>query len=78
MLGSEPLCRYCKAKGVSTVATLVDHIIPVRQDTSLVYERTNLQPMCAPCHSGTKQKEEAIVDETKGCGVDGIPRKGWE
>ena len=77
-LGREPCCRYCKAKGIVTVATLVDHIIPVRKDKSLAFEPTNLQSMCTPCHSSTKQKEEAIGDETRGCGVDGIPRKGWE
>jgi 5-methylcytosine-specific restriction enzyme A len=31
-LSIEPLCRMCKALGLITSATLVDHIVPISQD----------------------------------------------
>ncbi|WP_404861852.1 HNH endonuclease [Georhizobium sp. MAB10] len=52
------LCRYCQADGLTTVATVVDHIIPHKQDLKLFWDRKNWQPLCKPCHDGRKQSEE--------------------
>ena len=76
-LSTEPCCRYCDRLGRVTPATVVDHIVPVRKARDRAFDQTNLQSLCAPCHSGAKQREEA-GGEPVGCGVDGVPLKGWE
>ena len=48
LLYSEPLCRHCNAKGITRLATQVDHIIALvngGEDTD-----ENKQPICADCH----------------------------
>ncbi|MDV7638712.1 HNH endonuclease signature motif containing protein [Acinetobacter baumannii] len=57
-LRSNPLCVYCKAKGLVEVATVVDHIIPHRGDQEIFWDESQWQSLCASCHSSTKQKEE--------------------
>lgn len=52
-LAQHRTCRRC-----GRPATLVDHIKPHRGDASLVWDRSNWQPLCTPCHSGAKQSEE--------------------
>ena len=58
VLQEEPLCVFCAADGRITVATVLDHIIPHRGNPALLYDRGNLQPLCAHCHSSRKQKIE--------------------
>jgi 5-methylcytosine-specific restriction protein A len=50
VLAEEPLCRLCAERGEAAEATDVDHIIPlaVRPDLRLV--RSNVRPLCSPCH----------------------------
>ena len=50
VLREEPLCRSCRADGRVERARLVDHIVPVRQAPELRLVRSNLQPLCRPCH----------------------------
>jgi 5-methylcytosine-specific restriction enzyme A len=51
-------CRACKALGIYTEATVVDHVIPHRGNTQLFWDTSNWQPLCAPCHDEkTKQGE---------------------
>jgi len=53
ILRREPLCRHCKAKGIYTAATEVDHIVELAlggPDTE-----ANLQPLCNPCHARKTQ-----------------------
>ena len=57
-LRSNPLCVYCKAKGLVEVATVVDHIIPHRGDQEIFWDESQWQSLCASCHSSVKQKEE--------------------
>ena len=52
-LKANPTCRLCGAP-----ASLVDHIIPHRRDMRLFWRRSNWQPLCTPCHSGHKQRQE--------------------
>lgn len=47
----------CKAKGLVTLATVADHIVPHRGDRALFMGA--LQSLCVPCHSVDKQREEA-------------------
>lgn len=56
VLRREPWCRRCKARGIWTIATLVDHIIPLPEGPRLLLE--NLQPLCDPCHK-VKTAEDA-------------------
>lgn len=50
-LAAYPSCRRCGAP-----ATLVDHIVPIRQAPHRRLDRTNFQSLCAACHSGHKQR----------------------
>ncbi len=58
-LAKHPLCVYCERDGRTTVATVVDHKVPHRGDMRLFWDATQWQPLCASCHSSTKQSEEA-------------------
>ena len=44
-----PFCVECWGKGKLTKATVVDHIIPIRQGGSALDEK-NLQALCSSCH----------------------------
>ncbi|TPW26386.1 HNH endonuclease signature motif containing protein [Pararhizobium mangrovi] len=52
-LDAFPFCRRC-----GNPATIVDHITPHRGDDRLFWDRSNWQPLCAPCHNRHKQREE--------------------
>lgn len=58
VLRQEPLCRYCKALGIETKATVVDHRKPHKGDLRLFFSRRNLQALCKPCHDKHKQRKE--------------------
>jgi len=48
-----PYCAMCGAP-----ASLVDHITPHRGDQRIFWDKTNWQPLCTPCHSRHKQRQE--------------------
>lgn len=50
VLADEPCCRMCVEQGRVTIATMVDHIQPVRVAPWLRLVRSNLQPLCDACH----------------------------
>lgn len=50
VLRSEPCCRMCRAQGITTIATMVDHIKPLRVAPWLRLISVNLQPLCVACH----------------------------
>lgn len=52
-LAAHPKCAKCGAP-----ATVVDHVTPHKGDKRLFWQRSNWQPLCTPCHSSTKQREE--------------------
>ena len=56
-LAVEPYCRKCKEEGVTTPATVADHVEPHRGDAEKFW-RGDLQSLCEPCHNGVKQAEE--------------------
>lgn len=56
-LKRNPLCEECKRKGIITVATEVDHIIPIKLRPDLRLEWTNLQSLCKSCHSKKTRSE---------------------
>lgn len=47
-----PICECCRRKR----ATLVDHIIPIKQGGALL-EDSNLQALCASCHGAKSIRE---------------------
>lgn len=54
-----PLCVYCEREGMTTAASVVDHITPHQGNQELFWDQSNWQSLCAPCHSSVKQREEA-------------------
>ena len=68
-LAIEPLCRFCKKDGVLTPATVVDHIIPHKEDMKLFFEGP-FQSLCKRHHDSTKQKIEKSGEF--GCDKNGI------
>ena len=69
-LAREPLCVMCKAKGQTTAAILIDHIIPHKGDMKLFWDTSNWQALCKPCHDIDKS---AIERGLKTYGADGWP-----
>lgn len=57
-LRHEPMCAFCTLFGRVTVATVADHIEPHRGDPAAFWANA-LQSLCATCHSGLKQRQEA-------------------
>lgn len=55
-----PLCVHCEAKGVTTLAVIADHVVPLaesRADDATLPD-TALQGLCKPC-SDAKTAEES-------------------
>lgn len=57
-LARNPLCEYCKANGVTTPATVTDHIIPHKGDQRLFWDPTNHQSLCKSCHDHKTATED--------------------
>jgi 5-methylcytosine-specific restriction enzyme A len=54
VLSETPLCAACERNGRITVATVVDHI----DGDAMNNARTNLQALCAACHSAKTARED--------------------
>ena len=54
VMKEEPLCRHCKAKGIRTPGTEMDHI----DGNPHNIDRDNLQMLCKSCHSKKTIKEQ--------------------
>lgn len=52
-----PLCAECARRGMTTLAAVVDHILPHRGDQDLFWDRENWQPLCKPCHDRKTARE---------------------
>lgn len=61
----------CKARGVTTEATEVDHIEAHKGDTRKFFDRRNLQSLCKPDHSAKTRHEMT------GCGYKGSDSQGY-
>ena len=59
-LRSEPLCRACSSKGLTVIANIVDHIMPIKQGGEK-YDSSNLQSLCTSCHN-----RKSVLDGSKG------------
>ena len=71
-LRRHPLCSMCKAREVTSAATVVDHIVPHKGDATLFWDEGNWQGLCATDHNATKRVQEA-TGVLRGCDVDGMP-----
>ena len=49
-LQDHPLCVRCEALDLVEAATVVDHIVPHRNDPKLFWRRSNWQSLCKRCH----------------------------
>lgn len=71
-LQAEPLCRFCKARGIIKPANTVDHIEPHRGDEELFWNPENLQSLDTICHNALKQQMESGGYSSM-CDDDGMP-----
>lgn len=55
-LTEHPFCEECRRNGRLTKATVVDHIIPIKQGGPALDEN-NLQALCASCHGSKSIRE---------------------
>lgn len=58
-LRDNPLCVMCKANGRFVEATVVDHIIPHRDNQKLFWDKNNWQALCKPCHDKKTGTEDS-------------------
>lgn len=73
-LRKNPLCVKCRAAGLTVPASVVDHIVKAKERPDLFYEPSNLQALCATCHSGDKQRQEKSgITAYRGASTDGSP-----
>jgi 5-methylcytosine-specific restriction protein A len=70
ILAGNPLCAACEAKGRVTVATAVDHIVPLSKGGS--NDEANLRPLCRDCHAD-KTRADAGHQPKPTYGADGWP-----
>jgi len=54
----EPLCRICKSKEITKLAKVVDHIIPHKGNYELMWDNSNFQSLCIPCHNTKTATED--------------------
>lgn len=50
-LDAHPWCARCALTKRPSIATVTDHILPVRIRPERKHDETNFQPLCVPCHS---------------------------
>lgn len=55
-LKEQPFCIECMKVGKIVKATIVDHIVPIKQGGAK-YDSNNLQSLCWSCHSRKSVKE---------------------
>ena len=57
-LHAHPLCARCQAEGRLVKATVVDHIVPHRGDSTLFWDTDNWQALCKRCHDHKTMTED--------------------
>jgi 5-methylcytosine-specific restriction enzyme A len=64
MLKENPLCVLCEAKGVISVAKVVDHMVRYQPGDDF-FNKDNLQGLCAKCHNRKSGNEGVWVQKNK-------------
>ena len=72
-LMQHPLCQHCKQAGKVTMATEVDHVMPLCKGGT--DDPQNLSSLCAECHR-TKTNQDLGYRPARRVGTDGVP-EGW-
>ena len=57
-LRANPLCAECTREGITTIATLVDHIDPPKGDIKKFWDRDNWQSLCTPHHNRKTARQD--------------------
>lgn len=57
-LARNPWCKLCDEKGIAEAAVIADHVLTIEERPDLRLDPTNLQSLCGPCHSSTKQRQD--------------------
>jgi len=73
-LANNPLCIECKKTGRVSMATEVDHIIPLFKGGTDALE--NLNALCSE-HHADKTRKDMGYSPVKAVGLDGVP-EGWK
>ncbi|WP_010339900.1 HNH endonuclease [Sphingobium yanoikuyae] len=70
---TDGLCERCDAKGLTTFATVVDHIQPLALGGS--DDDDNTRNLCTPCHNDVTAEQFGHAEpvKAKGIGHDGRP-----
>lgn len=68
VLSGEPLCRHCTARGLTVIATDLDH----RDNNPANNDLLNLMPLCHECHS-RKTAKDMGHNVRMGCDMHGMP-----
>lgn len=50
-LSHHPMCAHCLQTGRTTLAVVVDHVLPHRGDHDLFWASGNWQSLCITCHN---------------------------
>lgn len=53
----KPLCEKCLEEDVTVLATVADHIVPVKKGGS-GYDLENLQSLCKRCHDSKSARDK--------------------
>ena len=72
---AHPLCARCKAKGRTSLAVQLDHIVPLFKGGPDFHEpggEENKQGLCSPCHAEKTALDLGYVVQ-KRIGADGFP-----
>ena len=66
-LAFNPLCERCEREGRLTPATVVDHILPIKEGGPCL-DIKNLQSLCKSCHDSKTAREDGrwgrVVDNS--------------
>ena len=49
VINEQPICVSCKAKGLTRLTKVIDHIIPVQEYKGNPLDKSNLQGLCKEC-----------------------------
>lgn len=63
-LRDNPLCVKCKTNEKLVEATVVDHIVPHRENQKLFWDKNNWQALCKLCHDKKTRTEDSTPTYT--------------
>jgi 5-methylcytosine-specific restriction protein A len=70
-LEAEPLCRLCRVKGITSIATVPDHIQPLAKGGT--DDDSNIRCLCAEHHDEVTRQEFGWKPKAPTIGLDGWP-----